>query len=62
MKVKALWGFVGQQGTVRRGEEIEVDTEYGHALIGKGLAEEVSAKKQAPAPRDTRPAAPAETK
>lgn len=62
MKVKALWGFVGKSGAVRSGEEIEVDAEYAHALIGKGLAEEVGAKKPAAPPKNATVAAPAETK
>lgn len=59
MKIKALWGFLGQNGMVRRGQEIEVSQEYGHALIGKGLATEVVEK---PEPRTTKQAAPKENK
>lgn len=62
MKVKALWGFVGQAGQVRSGEEVEVDAEYGHTLIGKGLVEEVGPKKSVAAPKETKPATTAETK
>ena len=64
MKIKALWGFVGDTGHVRRGEVVEVSKEYGHSLIGKGLAEEASGGKseEKPAPKATKPAAPAETK
>lgn len=62
MKVKALWGFVGQAGQVRRGQEVDVDAEYGHTLIGKGLAEEVGPKKSAVSPKETKPATAAETK
>ena len=46
MKVKVLWGFEGDpdkvkvnNGRVSAGEVIELDDEeYGHRLIGKGLA------------------------
>ena len=46
MKVKVLWGFEGDpdkvkvnNGRVSAGEIIELDDEeYGHRLIGKGLA------------------------
>jgi len=73
MKIKALWGFVGDTGAVRRGEVIEVSKEYGHALIGKGLAEELAGGKQGNVkktdegsgktePKTTKPATPAETK
>lgn len=44
MKVKALWGFVGQDGRVLKGQELEVSNEYGHSLIGRGLAQEVKTK------------------
>lgn len=42
MKIKALWGWVGVSGAVRSGDVIDVDDEYGHQMIGKGLAVEVS--------------------
>lgn len=69
MKVKALWGFVGNAAKlgadspdVRTGQEFaEVDAEYGHALVGKGLVEEVTGK-AAPAPNSKKPTAPGETK
>nr|WP_315413871.1 hypothetical protein [uncultured Pseudomonas sp.] len=46
MKIKVLWGFEGDpdkvkvnNGRVSAGEIIELDDEeYGHRLIGKGLA------------------------
>jgi len=60
MKIKALWGFIGEKGHVRRGEEIEVSQEYGHNLIGKGLAQEVAKGKTTP--NANKPAAPTETK
>lgn len=66
MKVKVLWGFVGLAGHVRRGSVIDVDPEYAHSLIGKGLVEaevevEVEAKPTA-TPKNTKPAVPAENK
>ncbi|MBP5058920.1 hypothetical protein [Pseudomonas chlororaphis] len=47
MKVKVLWGFEGdpekvktQNGRVSAGQVLDLeDEEYGHQLIGKGLAE-----------------------
>ncbi len=67
MKIKALWGFQGdaeklgaETAAVRKGQEFEkVDKEYGHALIGKGLAEEVKEKAE---PKSTKQAAPKENK
>lgn len=59
MKVQAIWGFVGDTGQVKRGEEIEVTSEYGHTLIGKGLAKEVRAKEE---PKTNKQAAPKENK
>lgn len=49
MKIKAMWGFRGDpvklgkgNGRVRAGEVFDdVDPEYGHALIGNRLVEEV---------------------
>lgn len=46
MKVKVLWGFEGdpekvktQNGRVSAGQVLDLeDEEYGHQLIGKGLA------------------------
>lgn len=66
MKIRALWGFVGnvdelknQAGTARAGEEFTVGDEYGHALVGKGLAVEVDGKT---APKMNKQAKPEETK
>ena len=59
MKIKALWGFVGQKGHVRSGEVIEVTNEYGHTLIGKGLAEEVRGTEK---PAENKQAASKESK
>ena len=58
MKVKALWGFVGNKGRVYAGDEIEVSQQYGHSLIGKGLAAAVS---DLAAPNENKKAEPAET-
>ena len=52
MKIKAKWGFVGDakklgadSARVTAGQVFpDVDEEYGHTLIGKGLVEEVAAK------------------
>lgn len=51
MKVRALWGFKGIHeelkngtGQARAGEEFDVSEEYGHALVGKGLATQVDIK------------------
>jgi len=49
MKIKAIWGFRGDTaklgagtGRVRAGDTFsEVDPEYGHSLIGKGLVAEI---------------------
>lgn len=74
MKIKAKWGFIGNavllkaDGPAVRAGQIfpDVDDEYAHTLIGKGLAEEVKAESgtstSKPAPKATKPAAPAETK
>ncbi|MGQ3824204.1 hypothetical protein [Pseudomonas alliivorans] len=51
MKVRAVWSFVGSadllkadSGRVKRGDVFEdVDSEYGHTLIGKGLVQELGA-------------------
>ena len=67
MKIKVLWGFEGnaqklgsKSSRVRAGEVFNnVDDDYAHVLIGKGLVEEVASKK---APRNTKAASPAETK
>lgn len=65
MKIKALWGFHGdasklkaESSRVIRGQEFEVAAEYGHALIGQGLVEEVKATE----PKTSKPAAPKENK
>jgi len=74
MKIKALWGFIGNArilgaatSKVVAGQVFDdVDDEYGHALVGKGLAEEIigegkpKAGKPA-APRVSKPAATRET-
>lgn len=72
MKIKAIWGFVGnaallgaESSSVKAGQVFdEVDDEYAHTLIGKGLAEEVDAdgKTKAPVPRQSRSTAPRENK
>ncbi|VEF08403.1 Uncharacterised protein [Pseudomonas fluorescens] len=72
MKIKALWGFVGNaqllgadSSSVKAGQVFEdVDDEYAHTLIGKGLAEEVDGEgKSKPAkPKDTKPTGPKESK
>ncbi|WP_412481643.1 hypothetical protein [Pseudomonas asiatica] len=72
MKIKILWGFVGNgallggtSNKVKAGETFdEADDEYAHALIGKGLAEEVDSdgKAKAVRPKETKPAAPKESK
>lgn len=59
MKIKALWGFVGEKGRVRTGDVLDVSNEYGHALIGKGLAKEDSGTEK---PKATKQAAPKENK
>lgn len=49
MKIKAKWGFIGdakklgaESSKVVTGQVFDkVDDEYGHTLIGKGLAEEL---------------------
>lgn len=65
MKIKALWGFHGDASKLKaetsrvvRGQEFDVSDEYGHALIGQGLAEEVKAAE----PKTTKQAAPKENK
>ncbi|PYD92643.1 hypothetical protein DNF23_10920 [Pseudomonas syringae pv. pisi] len=72
MKIKAVWGFVGNAAllgtdstSVKAGESFdEVDDEYAHVLIGKGLVVEVDAdgKPKIQKPKDSKPAAPKETK
>ncbi|MBI6798664.1 hypothetical protein [Pseudomonas syringae] len=49
MKVRAVWSFVGNpallkadSGRVKRGDVFEdIDSEYAHTLIGKGLVQEL---------------------
>ncbi|MEX2902496.1 hypothetical protein AB3967_14285 [Pseudomonas rhodesiae] len=72
MKIKAVWGFVGnaallgaESSSVKAGQVFdEVDDEYAHTLIGKGLAEEVDAdgKTKATAPKQSKSVAPKENK
>ncbi|CAI8892006.1 MULTISPECIES: DUF7302 family protein [Pseudomonas syringae group] len=66
MKTRALWGFKGiheelqnGSGQARAGEEFDVSDEYGHTLIGKGLAVEVDGKA---APKTNKQARPDEIK
>lgn len=69
MKIKAKWGFVGDalklkadSPRVKAGQMFEdVDDEYAHNLIGKGLAEEFDGKTPAK-PKETKPTAPKEAK
>ncbi|AHG39717.1 hypothetical protein N018_05445 [Pseudomonas syringae CC1557] len=72
MKIKAVWGFVGNAAllgadstSVKAGVVFdEVDDEYAHVLIGKGLVVEVDAdgKPKIQKSKDSKPAAPRETK
>lgn len=72
MKIKALWGFVGnaallgaESASVKAGQEFdEVDDEYAHTLIGKGLAVELEAdgKPKTAKPKDNKSAKPNENK
>lgn len=74
MKIKALWGFVGnvallgegvESSKVTRGQVFEdADDEYAHTLIGKQLAVEVGSdgKSKILKPKETKPATPAEKK
>ncbi|WP_313135570.1 DUF7302 family protein [Stutzerimonas nitrititolerans] len=75
MKIKVLWGFIGNaqllgaaSSKVVAGQVFDkVDAEYGHALIGKGLAEEVANESRPNtskpvAPKARKPAAPKEAK
>lgn len=55
MKIKALWGWVGAKGAVRSGDVIDVDEEYGHQMIGKGLAVEFKSEPEQEA--ETKPEA-----
>jgi hypothetical protein len=66
MKVKVLWGFEGdpekvktQSGRVSAGQVLELeDEEYGHQLIGKGLA----ALEDGTAPKSNKQSKPNENK
>ncbi|MEX2903727.1 hypothetical protein AB3967_20675 [Pseudomonas rhodesiae] len=66
MKIKVLWGFEGdpekvkvQNGRVSAGQVLELeDEEYGHQLIGKGLA----ALEDGTAPKSNKQAKPNENK
>jgi len=74
MKIKAQWGFIGiahllgvASAKVVAGQVLEdVDDEYAHILIGKGLAQQVAdeapPKSKPAAQRTNKPAAPKETK
>ncbi|SEU03050.1 hypothetical protein [Pseudomonas graminis] len=74
MKIKALWGFVGnaallgegvESAKVKRGQVFEdADDEYAHTLIGKKLVVEVGGdgKSKILKPKETKPATPAEKK
>lgn len=72
MKIKILWGFVGNglllganSNKIKAGVTFdEADDEYAHTLIGKGLAVEVDAngKPRLAKPKETKPAAPKEDK
>lgn len=72
MKIKALWGFVGnahllkaESPKVTRGQVFdEADDEYAYTLIGKGLVEELGAdgKPKVTKPKESKPVAPKETK
>lgn len=72
MKIKILWGFVGNgallgadSNKVKAGAVFEeANDEYAHTLIGKGLAVELGAsgKSKATKPTTSKPAAPAENR
>ncbi|MCK8669295.1 hypothetical protein M1M11_30910 [Pseudomonas azerbaijanoccidens] len=74
MKIKALWGFVGnaallgagvESPKVTRGQVFEdADDEYAHTLLGKQLVVELGAdgKPKVSKPKDSKPAAPKENK
>jgi uncharacterized protein YaiL (DUF2058 family) len=72
MKISALWGFTGnadllkaESPKVKRGQVFDdVDDEYAHTLIGKGLVEEVGAngKSKSAKANESKPATPAEKK
>ena len=66
MEIKVLWGFEGdpekvkvQNGRVSAGQVLDLeDEEYGHQLIGKGLA----ALEDGTAPKANKQSKPSETK
>ncbi|WP_054902590.1 hypothetical protein [Pseudomonas sp. NBRC 111131] len=72
MKIKILWGFVGNgallgatSNKVKAGETFDdADDEYAYTLIGKGLAVELDAngKPRLAKPKETKPAASKEDK
>ena len=72
MKIKILWGFVGNgallgasSNKIKAGESFdEADDEYAHTLIGKGLAVEIDAsgKSRGAKPKEIKPVAPKEDK
>lgn len=67
MKIKAKWGFRGdalklnaESADVKAGQVFEdVDPEYGHVLVGKGLVVQLH---EGAAPEETKPAQPSEFK
>ena len=67
MKIRTLWGFEGDSSKlgvvsarIRAGEVLEdVEDEYAHGLIGKGLAVKVT---DGAAPKESKPASAAEKK
>lgn len=72
MKIKVIWGFVGNAlllgsgvTAVKAGQVFDdVDEEYAYALIGKGLVVELDAngKPRVVKPKENKPAAPKEDK
>lgn len=75
MKIKALWGFIGNatllsanSARVVSGQVFDnADDEYAHTLVGKGLVEEVDEDskpkgRKAAAPKSGGSAAPSENK
>lgn len=72
MKIKAIWGFVGNgallghdSNKVKAGAVFEeADDGYAHTLIGKNLAVELDAngKPRLYKPKESKPAAPREDK
>lgn len=67
MRIKAVWGFVGnpvllgaESSSVKAGQEFDdVDDEYAHVLIGKGLAVEAGTVVK---PKEGKSVAPKENK